>query len=214
MVVLAMFGVVALIAILGGSALNLDDGQYQNWFEAFRESKWIIPIVLATFVLGAFIGVPQWALIAGMVVAFGPGIGGLGAWACTMISASFNFWLARWVGAERIKRFGGDLINRIASVVRRNGFVTSFVVRLVPTGPFILVNMAAGVSSMKFPHFLGGTGLGIIPKIVIVALITSGVLSDDQSSWIRVGVIVLALIFLLAMLAARKHLRRFVDTQE
>ncbi len=213
-VVLAMFVIVALMATLGHSALNLEDGEYFKWFEGFKQSDWIIPIVLMTFVLGAFIGVPQWAMIAGVVVTFGPVLGGVAAWVCTMISASLNFWLARWVGAARIEKFGGALVNRIVGIVRKNGFLTSFAVRFVPTGPFILVNMAAGVSQMKFPHFMAGTGLGIIPKIVAVALITAGVISGEQNIFIRLALILMAVIFIGAMLAARKHLSRFTKPSE
>ena len=208
-VVLAMFIIVAVIASIGHSSLNLEDGEYFKWFEAFKQSDWVVPIVLMTFVFGAFIGLPQWALIAGVVAAFGPIVGGVSAWACTMVSASLNFWIARWIGAERVKKFGGDLVNRIIGIVRRNGFLTSFTVRLVPTGPFILVNMAAGVSQMKFLHFFAGTGFGIIPKIAAVALITTGVISGEQNNSIRIGLIALAFVFVAAMLVARKHLGRF-----
>lgn len=210
-VVIAMFGVVTAMALLGSASLNVDNGEYYKLFEAFSQSNWVIPIILAIFVLGAFIGVPQWALIAGMVVAFGWDKGATGAWICTLISASVNFWLARWIGVDRVRRFGGELVNRITRVIRKNGFVTSFAVRFVPTGPFVLVNMAAGVSGMKYFHFISGTALGIIPKILIVGLITTGVVSEDQSSWIRLGVVILAFAFLGAMLLARKRIRPLIE---
>lgn len=213
-VVIGMFFIVASIALLGSASLNVDDGEYYRLFEAFSQSEWVIPIVLAAFVIGSFIGAPQWALIAGMVVAFGWDKGATGAWICTLISASVNFWLARWIGVERVQKFGGELINRITSVIRNNGFVTSFAVRFVPTGPFVLVNMAAGVSGMKYFHFISGTALGIIPKIIIVGLITTGVVSDDQSSWIRVGVIALAMAFIGLMLIARKRIRPVIESGE
>ena len=213
-VVIGMFFIVASIALLGSASLNVDDGEYYRLFEAFSQSEWVIPIVLAAFVIGSFIGAPQWALIAGMVVAFGWDKGATGAWICTLISASVNFWLARWIGVERVQKFGGELINRITSVIRNNGFVTSFAVRFVPTGPFVLVNMAAGVSGMKYFHFISGTALGIIPKIIIVGLITTGVVSDDQSSWIRVGVIALAIAFVGLMLIARKRIRPVIESGE
>ena len=66
-------------------------------------------------------------------------------------------------------------MNGIIERVEKNGVLWSFVVRLVPTGPFILVNLAAGVSTIRWPSFLLGTALGIIPKIVVVALISMGV---------------------------------------
>lgn len=213
-VVIVMFLVVAAMALLGSASLNVENGEYYRFFEAISQSQWVIPIILAVFVFGAFIGVPQWALIAGMVLAFGWDKGASGAWICTLISATVNFWLARWIGVERVRKFGGELVNRITSVIRKNGFVTSFAVRFVPTGPFVLVNMAAGVSGMKYRHFISGTALGIIPKIIIVGLITTGVVSDDQSSWIRVGVIALAFLFIAMMLLARKRVRPLIDTGE
>ncbi len=209
--VVAMFAVVAVIALMGKASLNLEDGQYYRWFTNFVDSPWVIPVILATFVLGSFIGVPQWALIAGMVMAFGITKGGIGAWAATLMSASINFWLARWIGVERVRKFGGDMINRITSVIRRNGFMTSFAVRFVPTGPFVLVNMAAGVSGMRYAHFLSGTALGIIPKILIVGLLTSGIVSEGESSWIRIGVIGLGIVFIGLMLLARKRIRPMIE---
>jgi len=210
-VVIVMFVIVASIALIGKSSLNLEDGQYTRWFANFVDSPWVIPVILGTFVLGSFIGVPQWALIAGMVAAFGLTKGGTGAWMSTLISASLNFWLARWIGVERVRKFGGEMVNRITSVIRRNGFMTSFAVRFVPTGPFVLVNMAAGVSGMKYSHFLSGTALGIVPKIIIVGLLTTGIVSEDESSWIRMGVIALGIFFIGLMLLARRRIRPMIE---
>lgn len=210
LVVIAMFVLVALIAFIGKGSLNLDNKEYLNWFQSFNDSPSLFWIILLTFVLGAFIGVPQWAMIAAMVASFGIYWGGLGSWIATIISATINFWLAKYIGAERLRE-SGDLVNRIAGAIRRNGFVTSFAIRIVPTGPFILVNMAAGVSGMKFRHFIAGSALGFIPKIIITGLITANIMSTDQSSWIRVGIIALAILFIVAMLFARKRLSRFVE---
>ena len=214
LIVVAMFALVAVIAMIGKGSLNLGDKQYLNWFENLKNSPSAFALVLLTFVLGAFIGVPQWAMIAGMVAAFGMYWGGTGAWGATLISATINFWMAKYIGAKRLQSSGGNLINRIAGAIRNNGFVTSFAIRIVPTGPFILVNMAAGVSGMKFSHFLAGTAFGIIPKIVIVGLITQNIISDEQSEWIRMGIIGLAIMFVFAMLIARKRLKQFVEVPE
>lgn len=213
-VVVAMFVLVAVMIGFGKASMGLEDGEYSRWFTAFSDSSWAVPIVILTYVFAAFLGVPQWAMIAGTIVAFGPMAGGIYAWVATMISASVDFWLGRWVGAERLKRFGGDLVNRIIGVVRRNGFVTSFAIRLVPTGPFVLVNMAAGVSRMKFQAFLGGTALGIIPKIVIVGLLTQGILSGAQGDVLKLGFVGLAAVFIGVMLVARRRLKKHVLLDE
>jgi uncharacterized membrane protein YdjX (TVP38/TMEM64 family) len=53
--------------------------------------------------------------------------------------------------------------------VGRNGFLASLVVRLVPSAPFIVVNMAAGVTPMRAFDFAAGTAVGIVPKIALTA---------------------------------------------
>jgi uncharacterized membrane protein YdjX (TVP38/TMEM64 family) len=55
------------------------------------------------------------------------------------------------------------------TLIGRNGFLASLLVRLVPSAPFIVVNMAAGVTPMRTLDFAGGTALGIIPKIALTA---------------------------------------------
>ena len=54
-------------------------------------------------------------------------------------------------------------------LIGKNGFMASLIVRLVPSAPFIVVNMAAGVTPMKVRDFVAGTAIGIIPKIALTA---------------------------------------------
>jgi len=215
-VLLIMFGVVILLILLGQDMLSLRESEFHRFFEHLKESGYGLPLTILTFVLAAFLGAPQWALIAGVIVAFGPVNGGAYAWIATMVSASLDFWLGRWIGAERLQRYGGDLVNRIIRIVRRNGLVTSFAVRFVPTGPFVLVNMAAGVSHMKFPSFFAGTALGIIPKIAIVALVGQGLISGGEGKVVMTVFIGLALLLIGFMFLARKRLRAEVtiDTKK
>lgn len=202
-----MLALVVVILLLGRDALSLPESEFHKFFMAIQESGWGLLFVILTFVCAAFLGAPQWALIAGVVLAFGPWTGSLYAWIATMISASFDFWLGRWMGAERLRRYGGSVVNRILGVVRQNGFVTSFAIRFVPTGPFVLVNMAAGVSRMTFAAFIGGTALGIIPKIAVVGLVARGLVSGQESQFYFAGFIGLAALVVLAMIAARRILQ-------
>jgi len=216
-VMLLMFLLVFTIIGYGKVYVDISETQLNTWFEAVRGTVWALPLTIITFCLAAFIGVPQWMLIAGTVVAFGPAYGAAYSWAATMISASLDFYIGRWVGAERLKQFGGDFINRIVGLVRKNGFFTSFTVRLVPTGPFVLVNMAAGVSRMTFPAFIGGTGLGIIPKILAVAFLGKGIFDAfaDQGDTFVLLSLGVAAVLLIAMLIARKRLsRRNLDERD
>jgi uncharacterized membrane protein YdjX (TVP38/TMEM64 family) len=208
-VTMAMFALVLAMILLGRHYLGIDESTLQSWFSAVNGSAWALPVTILVFVLAAFIGVPQWALIAGAVVAFGPVNGALYSWGGTMVSASVDFMIGRAIGAERVSRYGGALVNRMVAMVRRNGFVTSFTVRLVPTGPFILVNMAAGVSRMTLPAFLGGTALGIIPKIAAVAFLGQSLVGALQGRPIfALGMAGLLALFIGIMLFARRRLKQ------
>ncbi len=154
----------------------------------------------------AFVGAPQWMLITGTILAFGPWQGGSLAWIGSMTAAILGFGIGHVLGAERLQKIDAELIRKLSAAVRKNGFITSLVVRLVPTGPAILVNLAAGVSRMKFRHFLGGTAIGIIPKIVVVALISQGFMSGLSGSWMSVFFAALAAAAILLSWLARRRL--------
>ncbi len=201
-VVVSIIMAMLLIGGLSGESINFDD--LQILLENFRDSKTAIFIVIFIFVAASFLGAPQWALITACTVGFGPVLGGVYAWIATLSSASVNFGIARILGQKRLARFTGPKMNGIIERVEKNGVLWSFVVRLVPTGPFILVNLAAGVSTIRWPSFLLGTALGIIPKIVVVALISMGVFAGLDGRvlsllFIGLAIIAMGLTFWLQM---------------
>ncbi len=181
-----------LVAGLSGESMNFE--AVQSLMGDIRDSNYAIFIVIFIFVTGSFLGAPQWALITACVVGFGPSLGALYAWLATMSSASVNFGLSRLLGQKRLSRFTGPKINAILARVEKNGLLWSFVVRLVPTGPFILVNLAAGISTIRYASFFTGTALGIIPKIIVMALIAKGVFAGLDGRLMSLAFIALAVI--------------------
>jgi uncharacterized membrane protein YdjX (TVP38/TMEM64 family) len=128
-----------------------------------------LPVAAAAFAALAFLGVPQFMLIAAAVVAFGGWAGFVYSWVGTFVSAMVGFYLGRAAGARALKRFSGAGVQRFMDHVGRNGFAASLIVRLVPSAPFIVVNMAAGVTPMRAFDFALGTAIGIVPKIALTA---------------------------------------------
>jgi uncharacterized membrane protein YdjX (TVP38/TMEM64 family) len=141
----------------------------QQWLGFAAQSQFALLIAIVAFAVLAFLGVPQVALIAAAVVAFGPTLGFAYSWIGTMVSSLVGFYLGRAAGAAALERFSGAGVKRFMDMVGRNGFFASFIVRLVPSAPFIVVNMAAGVTPMRVVDFTLGTALGIVPKIVLTA---------------------------------------------
>lgn len=171
LVSLALFALVVGIFAVGkfGSLVDLD--ALQKTVQSFAGGPWGLPFLIFVFCLSAFIGVPQFALIAGAVAAFGPWQGALFSWIATLVSGALTFWLGRFAGEETFRRYAGDTAQRFSGFIGRNAFVASAIVRNVPTGPFVVVNMAFGVMGASFLAFWGGMALGILPKIAVITFL-------------------------------------------
>lgn len=164
-----LFGGVGLVFLFGAQVLGFNgEAAVEGWLDAVRGPA-ALPAAVAAFAGLAFLGVPQFMLIAAAVVAFGPVTGFAYSWVGTMVSSLVGFYLGRLAGARTLERFSGQGVRKFMGLVGRNGFLASLVVRLVPSAPFIVVNMAAGVTPMRVFDFAAGTALGIVPKIALTA---------------------------------------------
>jgi len=211
LVTLGLIAAMTAVFLLGKSALGLETEQeLERWLSGFAGSGWGLPVVVAVFTVAAFVGAPQFLLIAACVVAFGPWQGFLYAWIATVVSAGVTFYVGRAVGLSTLERFGGRRLNRLSQFVGRNAFVGSFIIRNVPSAPFIVVNMAFGVSSASFAGFLSGCALGVLPKTAIVAAFGGSFMTAVRGDgvWSSAILAAIALAWLGLMLLARSWLRR------
>lgn len=172
----------------------------------FSGSPMAIGVAILVFFVGSLLLVPQWLLIGASVAAFGL-VEGVGiAWLATLISASIHVLTARAFETRIRPLLSGDRGERIRSMLRRNSFEAGFLVRLVPTGPALMVNIAAGLFRVSRSGFLIGTALGIIPKILLTGVVTSELLSSAQARQVNTGLIALA--FLMIAIFALTRLSR------
>ena len=183
-----LFGGVGVVFVFGAQLLGIDSERtLEGWLGAAR-GPWSLPVAVAAFAALAFVGTPQIVLIAAAVVAFGPVTGAAYSWVGTMVSSVVGFYLGRTAGARTLERISGDGVRRFMRLIGENGFLASLIVRLVPSAPFIVVNMAAGVTPMRVTHFLAGTGVGIIPKIALTAFAGASILQimrgEIEGHWV------------------------------
>jgi uncharacterized membrane protein YdjX (TVP38/TMEM64 family) len=204
-----LFGGVGLVFLFGAKVLGLGGaGAAREWL-AVAKGPWALPAAVGAFAALAFLGVPQFVLIAAAVVVFGPWPGSIYSWVGTMVSALVGFWLGHAFGGRLLKDLRSQSVERFTGLVARNGFMASLVVRLAPFAPFMVVNMAAGVTAISLLDFVGGTGLGIVPKIALTAFAGRSALGGGLSSVALLSIAVAA--WLAAGLLARRWLRRPLD---
>lgn len=178
---IAVVGLIAGLFFFGQELLSLEgESAAERLMGAGRGTLWAPVVAIVAFVILGLTGLPQFVLIAAAVLLFGPYYGFLYSWTGTMLSASLGFFLGHFFGADILRRFGGDRANYVSAMVGRRGILASALVRVVPSAPFIVVNMAAGVSHIKLSQFLMGTGIGIIPKMAFIAFIGGSLMSLAQ----------------------------------
>ncbi|WP_428409905.1 TVP38/TMEM64 family protein [Hyphococcus sp.] len=165
---------VVLMLAYGQQWLNLErDGELSRMLMKAAESRWAILGVISIFAFLALTGFPQILLITATVVVFGPRDGAIYSWIATMASATLTFGLGHFLGGRWVRRFGGERVQRTIDFIGRHGIIASGLVRVVPSAPFIVVNAAAGAAHIPMWKFWTGTGVGIIPKILVVAFLAA-----------------------------------------
>ncbi len=201
---------IALFAV-GKSQLGLDaEVRLEAWLGGFRDGPWGLPAAIVVFTVAAFFGAPQFILIAACVVAFGPWFGFLYSWIATVASAAVTYWMGRGPTARLLERHGGRTVGRLTRFVGQNAFYASFMIRNVPSAPFIVVNMAFGAARASFPGFLAGCALGVLPKTALVAFFGGSFMTAVSGDGIWTSAILagVALAWLALMLGVREWVKR------
>ena len=58
-VLLGMFAIVVCLILLGRESLNLPESEFHRFFTHIKDSGFGLPLTILTFVIAAFLGVPQ-----------------------------------------------------------------------------------------------------------------------------------------------------------
>ena len=209
LVILAAVAVVSAIVVTASKLIGFDEnGLLSQAFHAVSGSYWAIPVVIAIFTAGSFVGAPQFVMVALAVAAFGPFKGFLYSYVATLCSATVNFQLARLLGADWMRRRGFPAFDRISGIVGRNGFMTSLLVRVVPSAPFVVVNAGLGLTETSYLAFIAGTAAGIIPKTAIIALLGKVVERATSGDVTAIAYLAGAMLLWLSLAVVARYLIR------
>lgn len=160
-----------------------------------------VGVAILIFLIGSIFFVPQWALIASAIAAFGLIEGSAIAWLATMVSVTAHVFAARAFARRFEDRLHIQRLDYLRNIFKQNSVRSGFIVRLIPTGPAILVNVTAGLFGVSRGGFLLGTAFGVVPKILLTGIVASELISSAQgkqfSLWLAVaavGMIALSLV--------------------
>ncbi len=172
---LLLAGVVALIFAMGWNRyLSLDTlrdhGADLRAFAARNYVVALLALMLAFAVLTASVvpGVFFVTITAGYL--FGPWVGGVSTAIAATLGALIVYGVARSaLGADlrrRAERNQG-LLNRVCRAIDRDTFWYVLVSRLAVVVPFHMINVAAGIMSVRLAPYTFATVIGLLPAHII-----------------------------------------------
>lgn len=147
---------------------------------------------LVMIIQNTFTIIPLLVVITINITFFGFLLGFLWSWLTSILAAIIIFFLVRYLFQSWLLR---KIDEKLVKKVENKGFLYVFEARVFPFVPTSLVNILAGVSSIKFSSFLLGTLFGNFIYFFVLALIPVGFLSSTVNEYIVGGILLLFLTF-------------------
>ena len=114
---------------------------------------------------------------------FGFWWGSLLSWSSSMIGAAFCFYIARYLGIERITRLiSQPAVDKTNDFVEKYGTYAILIARLIPVISFDVVSYFAGATRMRFLGFWIATGIGQMPATLVYSYL--GESASPHIKWI------------------------------
>ncbi len=174
-----------------------------SWLQTAAESRWGPAAFIALYVVLVVLLFPGSLGTAAAGAVFGMWVGGAAALVGATIGALLAFVIARRVGRPGAESLLGGPLRGVDIWLTEKGFVAILILRLLPVVPFNGLNYAAGLSGLRLSHYVSGTFLGMIPGVVVVAMVADQ--ADDPTSLGFAAAIGTALVgFVLSGVAARR----------
>lgn len=116
--------------------------------------------------------VPRTVFTVAAGVLFGSITGVVLAVTGTALAATTAFFLVRFIGGRFVEKHAHHrAVTWVRSRLDRNGLLAMVSLRLIPAVPFAVMNYASALSGVRFPPYLLGTVLGVLPGTIGIVVL-------------------------------------------
>lgn len=172
-----------------GAFLTVDQQGIERFIRAYGSQAALVSFLLMIFQAIAA-PLPAFLITFANASLFGAFWGGVLSWSSAMVGAALCFYIARIMGRGVVERLTGKTaLKAVDGFFDRYGKHTILICRLLPFVPFDPVSYAAGLTSIRFRHFLIATGLGQLPATIVYSWV--GSLLTGGTFWFISGLFIL-----------------------
>jgi uncharacterized membrane protein YdjX (TVP38/TMEM64 family) len=150
---------------------DLDIARLQDYIHSL--GFWGPAISFALMLLQSVIApLPAFVLAFANAAVFGWAWGALLTWTSSLTGAVLCFGIARLYGRAAVVRLISAMaLDSIDTFFIKYGKHAVLFARLLPFISFDIVSYAAGLTSLRFPHFLFATALGMLPATLVYSYV-------------------------------------------
>jgi uncharacterized membrane protein YdjX (TVP38/TMEM64 family) len=165
----------------------------------------VVFVVLCAVAVMGFLPASVLCAVSGLL--FGPVLGIPVVWTGALLGAAGSFLIGRGLSKDAVERLAGRRMASVNALLDRYGAATVLVLRLLPLGPFALLNYVLAVTSIRLRGFLIGTGAGIAPGMVVYTAL-GGTAEDPSSPAFLLSVGSLVVMTVVGAVVARRVVKR------
>lgn len=169
--------------------MAVDQHEIERFIKSYGSLAAVVSFLLMIFQAIAA-PLPAFLITFANASLFGAFWGGLLSWSSAMVGAALCFYIARMLGREVVEKLTGKtVLKSVDGFFERYGKHTILVCRLLPFVPFDPVSYAAGLTSLRFRHFMLATGLGQLPATIVYSWV--GSMLTGGTFWFVSGLLIL-----------------------
>ncbi len=181
-----------------------------SFFETARGTPWAFPMVLGVYVVLSVVCFPISILNIACAMVFG--IWGIAfGLAGSMANAVVTFFLGRLLHGKFGKKIlSYPKVKKADAALKKGGVVGAAATHLVPVLPFSVINIVAGLSSVRALPYMVGTFISLVPGCIARGVLGDSLgkvlLNPTPETWMYVGlgVVLLAVTLAGAHVAVKK----------
>ncbi len=174
-----------------------------------RAGMWAPVFYVLLYLIRPLVLLPAAIVSASAGYIWGPAKGFIILTVAANLAANLEFIFARHVARESVGRFLKGKMAKIDEKIKRHGFLTVLLIRLIPNAPWDIQNLTLGLTEVKHRDYFLASLIGMMPGSFALVLGGEAViktLTDPKKAWmIAVAVAAFAAVMLLQKLIKKRH---------